>query len=303
MPEPLALRAQLRALAGIRRGRIDLVELEAHQVEVALPRALPVRQFGQLALGVAHGAMGGAVGLAKLQVSRPGEPVEDVQLGRAQREAAMLVLAEEREEPGAQELQVGHARGAALDVGARAPRRADPPGDDQLRRVLGKPLGQLGQLGVFPKPRRHLEDALDVRLARARPDDLGARLAAHQEIERVREHGLSRAGLARDRVQTRPQPELSALDQEEVLDSQLEQHPYTDSGRRRRIRPSALGPRLLPREPPELLADPPVEVPARQLGQASDVVAEADLDRVARLEIRDVLAVDHQIHGLATRQR
>ena len=223
--EALALGAKLRALIRVGSRGVDLVELEAHQVEVALAGALAVGKVGELALSIAHRAVRRPVGLAQLEMVRAREPVEDVELRRAESQAPVLVLAEERQEPGAQKLQVGDARRAALDVGARPPRRAHAAGDHELLCVLGQPLGEIGELRVVPEARRQLEYALDVGLPRARAHDLRARLAAHQEVERVREHGLARAGLARDRVQARPQAELGALDQEEVLDSELEQHP------------------------------------------------------------------------------
>jgi hypothetical protein len=40
----------------------------------------------------------------------------------------------------------------------------------------------------------------------------------------MREHGLSRAGLPRDRREPAARPQLGPLDQEQVLYSQLEQH-------------------------------------------------------------------------------
>ena len=40
----------------------------------------------------------------------------------------------------------------------------------------------------------------------------------------MREHGLARAGLARDGVQAGREPQFGPLDQQKVLDSQLEEH-------------------------------------------------------------------------------
>ena len=80
-----------------------------------------------------------------------------------------------------------------------------------------------------------LEDALDVGLLRAGPDDARARAPAEQQVERVREHGLARAGLAGEHVQARRQAQLGALDQQQVLDTQLEQHARRSSSGRRRI--------------------------------------------------------------------
>ena len=66
---------------------------------------------------------------------------------------------------------------------------------------------------------RQLEDALDVRLGRPGAHDPRARAAAEQQVERVREHGLSGPGLAREDRQPGTQAQLGPLDQQEVLDT------------------------------------------------------------------------------------
>ena len=45
------------------------------------------------------------------------------------------------------------------------------------------------------------------------------RTAAEQQIERVREHGLAGAGLAGEHVQPLGEPQLGALDQQQILDT------------------------------------------------------------------------------------
>ena len=72
--------------------------------------------------------------------------------------------------------------------------------------------------------RRAREDALDIRLGGARADDPAARAAAQQQIERVGEHRLAGAGLAGEDVQAGAEPELGALDQQQVLDAKLVKH-------------------------------------------------------------------------------
>ena len=168
--------------------------------------------------------MRGAVAVAQLEQASAGEPVEDLELGRGQGEPAVLVLAVEGEQPRAERAQVGGRGRAARDEGARPPRAADPPAEHDLVGVLGQPRGDLGQLGIVERAGRELEDALDPGLVRAGPHDLRPRPAAHQQVERVREHGLARPGLARDRVQPLAEAQLGALDQEQVLDPQLEEH-------------------------------------------------------------------------------
>ena len=119
------------------------------------------------------------------------EAVEQVELGGGHGQAPVLVLPEEGHEPPAQLAQVRRGR-ATLDEGARTPLPADPPGQDQLVGVLRDALAQVGELGLVEQPVRELEDP-HVRLARARAHDPGLGLAAQEQVQRVREHGLATA--------------------------------------------------------------------------------------------------------------
>ena len=136
----------------------------------------------------------------------------------------MLVLAVEGEQPAAEQLQVGGRGGAAGDEGGGSPRGRDPPPQHDLLRSLGQALGDLRHLGLGQQPLRQVEDPLDPGLLGAGTDDLRPRLAAHQQVERVGQHGLAGAGLPGDRVQPLPQPQLGLLDQQQVLDPQLSEH-------------------------------------------------------------------------------
>ena len=100
-----------------------------------------------------------------------------------------------------------------------------PPAEDDLARTGGQPGREVGELRIVEDPVGKLERALHPGLIGARPDDLWPRAAPHQEVERVREHGLAGAGLAGDRVEARAEAQLGALDQEQVLDPQLVEHP------------------------------------------------------------------------------
>jgi hypothetical protein len=67
----------------------------------------------------------------------------------------------------------------------------------------------------------------------------GPWLAAEQQVQRMGEHGLPRACLAREDVQPLGEPELGPLDEQEVLDAQLFQHEMwctTGRGRSRGLR-------------------------------------------------------------------
>jgi hypothetical protein len=78
--KPIALRRELALLVGIGVGGLDLGELESQQVEISLPRSLPLANRRELARDRTDLAMGVAVSGAALQVVRPGEAVEDLEL-------------------------------------------------------------------------------------------------------------------------------------------------------------------------------------------------------------------------------
>ena len=158
-----ALGLQLALLLLARRRAVDLRELPLEQVQLAVARAGALAQLLQPRGKRPLAAIGRAVGLAARRLLGPREPVQDLQLGRGQRELAVLVLAVEREQRGARVPQVGRRGAAAAQVRARPPLGAHPPRQHELLRVLGQPV---------PERRAHLvrqrEHPLDVGLRGAR---------------------------------------------------------------------------------------------------------------------------------------
>ncbi len=213
-------------LRRIGRHLLDLGQLVAVEVEVALPRPLALAQLGQLGGEPAALAVRLAVLPPQLQVLAAGEAVEDLQLRRGDRQPAVLVLAEEGEQAAAQQLQVGGRRRSPRDEGAGPAPGRDPPPQHDLVGPLRQPLRQLRHLRLLQQPLRQVEDPLDPGLLGARPDDLSLRLAAHQQVERVRQHRLAGSGLAGDRVEPSPEAQFGPLDQQQVLDSKLAQHAF-----------------------------------------------------------------------------
>ena len=224
MAQAPALGLELLGLRRVGLGRVDLGELELQQVEIALAHPLAGAELGQLAVEALDLRVGGAVGVATLELCAAREAVEDLELRRGEHQAPVLVLAVEGQEPSAERLQVGGRRRATADEGAGSSRGADPPSEHDLLGAVGQALGDRGELRVVQEARRQREDALHPCLRGARTDDLRASLAAEEQVERVREHGLPGPGLAGDRVQPGAEAQLGALDQEQVLDPQLEQH-------------------------------------------------------------------------------
>ena len=212
-------RGQLFLLGLARRRGIDLPQLPLEQVELAVARAGPLAQPLELVAQRPLAPVDRRELLAPRGLPGPAEAVEDLELGGGERQLAVLVLAVERQQRPACVAQLGRRRAAPVQVRPRAPLGADAPGEHQLLRVLGDPLAQLRAQRVG-----QLEAALHVRLGGPWAHDPGARLAAQQQVERVGQHGLARAGLAREHVQPRPEPQLGPLDQQQVLDAQLFQH-------------------------------------------------------------------------------
>ena len=132
------------------------------------------------------------------------EAVEDLQLRARKRQLAVLVLTVEREQRARRRRAALRRRRAAVQIGARASVGADAPREHELLGVGGStrsPSCSRSDVG-------QIEDPLDIGLAGAGADDPGPRAAAEQQVERVREHGLARAGLAGEHVQPRRQAQL-----------------------------------------------------------------------------------------------
>ena len=154
------------------------------------------------------------------------EGVEQVELVRGPREAALLELARHRDQPLGRGRHV-LARGAAAPrVGARAAVGEDAAGEHEPFLVLGPQLGERARLLVVEEARRRLELGLDVGLVAVGPDEARRRRGAEQEADRLRQDRLAGARLAGDRVQPRRERELGLADQDEILDAEPAEHAW-----------------------------------------------------------------------------
>jgi hypothetical protein len=154
------------------------------------------------------------------------EAIEHRELLGRDRQLAVLVLPVEREQPAADLAQVLGRRRAPLDERPRAPGGGHPAPEDDLVLPLREPVAQLRQRFLLQQVRGRRECALDVGLRGTGPHDPRARAPPEQEVERVGEHGLPRAGLAGHHRQAGAQAQLGALDQQQVLDAQLAEHAH-----------------------------------------------------------------------------
>src|SRR5204862_4856245 len=115
--QPLALRKQVALLVLGRPERLDLLDLEAEQVEVAVAVARLLAQGLELAAQLAHARVDRRKLIPRGELVPAAEAVEELQLGGGHRQAAVLVLAEEGDEPAAELAQVGRRRAPALHEG------------------------------------------------------------------------------------------------------------------------------------------------------------------------------------------
>ena len=138
-----------------------------------------------------------------------------------ERQPAVLVLPVEGQQRAA-ERRAGRRPWPSGRRGTRACGRPRPRA--ARARSPGVRAGRQGSPSSFAQRLGQVEDALDVGLAGARPHDPGPRPAAEQQVERVGEHGLARAGLACEHVQPRRETQVGPLDEQQVLDVQLVQH-------------------------------------------------------------------------------
>ena len=180
------------------------------------------------------------------------QTVQDLQLRGGQGQLAMLVLAVEADHAGAQVTQLGHRRGAPVDVRARASVGADPPSQDDLD-LLAFPLASGRRTGGFvpisPKQladvhhavRVDFEHPLDVGLTRPGTHDPRARPSPEQQVERVGQHRLARSCLAGQYIQPVREAQSGAADQQQVLDGQLCEHRARCTSVRRRIAQARAG--------------------------------------------------------------
>ena len=289
-PRPSRLRSRSSSASSshARGDRLDLGDLELEEVQVALARRRPGRAISASSRSTAaRGRRGGA----RTRPAARGDPRRRTRPGsRSWAEATISLRCSCWPKNATSRDATARSSCADTERPCRyervGPVRHHAAAEHQLRLVERDALRELRQLRIGGEAGRRLEHALDVCLLRAGAHDAAARLAAQQQVERLRQHRLPGAGLARDRVQPAVEGELRALDQEQVPDAQLDQHAATCISRpgyeheAASPRPKVCASRL--RRSPQsqlqqLLAEAAVEARAGQLREADDVRLEGDL--------------------------
>jgi hypothetical protein len=219
MAQALSLRGERRLLV-LARGRVvDLLQLPLEQVQLPVARAGAGLELLHRGAQLPLAPVGRAEGRQPRGMRITAEAVQDLQLRRGQRQLAVLVLAVERQQRTADVAEVGRRGAPTAEVGARAPLGAHAPGQHDLLGILGQALTdqRAQRVGIGEHP-------LDIGLGGPGTNDPRARLAAQQQVQRVRQHGLAGPRLARQDVEAGPEAQLGPFDEQQVLDAELFQH-------------------------------------------------------------------------------
>ena len=228
----LALGLERGLLLLARLGAVDLRQLPLEQVQLAVARAGALAQLGEardqrpLARRRRRGSASRRAGLV-----RPGEAVEDLELGRREHQLAVLVLAVERQQRGARVAQIGRRRAAPAEVGARAALGAHPAREHELLGVLGQPVARAPR-AARPAARR--------RPPRRPPPRRGARCPDRGLPPSSRSSACASTVLPApvspvSTFKPGPRQQLGPLDQQEVLDAQFVEHAQGSTSGARRI--------------------------------------------------------------------
>jgi hypothetical protein len=148
------------------------------------------------------------------------ESIENLELMRGTREAALLELAGHREEPLDEARQVFARDRPPPRVRPRATVREHAARGDQTLLARRPQLGDRIQGGVFQDPVGEVELGLDVGLVRTRTQVRGVARDSEEETDRLRQDRLAGAGLPGDRVQPRREREVRLPDEDEALDAE-----------------------------------------------------------------------------------
>ena len=155
LAQPVALGQERGLLVLAWPELLDLVDLEGEQIEIAVARGRSLAQVGQPALDLAHLRVRERQLVAPRQVVAPAEGVEQLELSGGERQAPVLVLAEEGERacrrappgrrpwPSARRRRraCGRSRQRAGPAPARRPRRRSAPSGRRARNRRRTPAG------------------------------------------------------------------------------------------------------------------------------------------------------------------
>jgi hypothetical protein len=217
--QPLGLRGQLGRLPHPHLGGVDLLQLVAEQVDLALALPGPGGQVVELAGDHAQAPPAGGEGGPGLEGGVAGVAVEQVTLDPGAEQVLELVLTVDLDQGPDHLGDRGHGGHAALELGPAAPLDQDLAGDHDLAVLVAHPGGLQG--GGDLEVVAGLEAALDQRGRAPGPDRARVGPPPEQQGEGVDDHGLAGAGLAGEHVEAGRDLEAGIIDDPEVADAKL----------------------------------------------------------------------------------
>ena len=215
-----ALVLQGRFLVGLQRGALDLLALEAPQIEQPELLLFGALQFLEFRRRGAPLVVGGGGAVEQLAVA--GESVQHVALRIGRKQELLLVLSVDIRQVRRQVLEQGHRHRPAADEGARLAAPQDFALDEQLALLDFEPGGF--QQAADGRVIADIEDARHARAGFSGADGLRRGAAPQQQAERVHHQRLAAAGLARQQVQSGVEADAQALHHGVVFNHQLQQH-------------------------------------------------------------------------------
>ena len=215
-----ALVLQGRFLVGLQRGAIDLLALEAPQIEQPELLLFGALEFLECRRRGAPLVIGN--GGAGEQLAVAGESGQHVALRIGRKQELLLVLSVDIRQVRRQVFEQGHRHRPAADERARLAAAQDFTLDDQLAVFDIETSGF--QQAADGRVIADIEDARHARAGFSGADGLRRGAAPQQQAEGVHHQGFAAAGLARQQVQSGVEADAQALHHGIVLNHQLQQH-------------------------------------------------------------------------------
>ncbi len=155
-----------------------------------------------------------------------GEGVEQPAVGRGIDQRALVMLAVNFDQRGADRLQGLHADRLVVDEGAGTAVGQLHPAQDHLAGVVEAVVAEnrRGRMSLGD-----IEHRGDLALLHAMADEAGIAAAAERQRESIEQDGFARAGLAGQHRKATGELDIEPLDQDDVTDRQTGQHARINS--------------------------------------------------------------------------
>ena len=213
---------QLGVLGGVEFGGVDLVRLEAVELQLLLAERLVGAEFVQLFGGRLQLVVDGGVLLA--EGKQVAELVDHVELVRGLEQVLVVVLAVHVDQVLADGAEHGQRDGRAVQRDAAAARGVELAGEQDFAAVGGDVDVGGGGDALLGGLVADFEDAADFAFVGAGSEHLGGAAQAEQHFDGADHQALAGAGRPGETVQARAQLNAGVGDDGQVVDVQFAKH-------------------------------------------------------------------------------